>query len=138
MDESVVKVSVFFQEPFWIGVFERVEHGRLSVAKVTFGAEPKEYEVDEFILKNYYKLRFSPAVKTVVKEKAVNPKRAMRQVKKQMNQTGVGKKSWQALKLQQEELKTERKTYSKEQKEADKLRKFELKQQKRKEKHKGR
>ena len=39
------KLRVYFEEPFWIGVFERIEDGKLSVAKVIFGAEPKDYEV---------------------------------------------------------------------------------------------
>ncbi len=55
-----------------------------------------------------------------------------------INNTGIGTKSQQALKLQQEQLKTERKIVSREQREAEKQRQFELKQQKRKEKHKGR
>lgn len=38
------------------GVFERVADGRLSVCKVTFGAEPKDYEMYDFVLKNYYRL----------------------------------------------------------------------------------
>ena len=46
--------------------------------------------------------------------------------------------SQQALKLQQEQLKTERKAVSREQREAEKQLQFELKQQKRKEKHRGR
>ncbi len=39
--------------------------------------------------------------------------------------------------MQQELLKTERKTVSRERREAEKQRQFELKQQKRKEKHRG-
>ncbi len=35
------KLTVFFEEPFWVGVFERTENGKLSVCKVSFGAEPK-------------------------------------------------------------------------------------------------
>lgn len=35
------KLTVFFEEPFWVGVFERTENGKLSVCKVTFGAERK-------------------------------------------------------------------------------------------------
>ncbi len=62
MDTDAVSLTVFFQEPFWIGVFERVESGRLSVCKVTFGAEPKDCEVHEYLLKQYPVLRFSPAV----------------------------------------------------------------------------
>ena len=39
--------------------------------------------------------------------------------------------------MQREELKLERRQMNKEQKEAEKLRQFQMKQQKRKEKHKG-
>ena len=46
-------LTVYFKEPFWIGVFEHIWEGKLSVCKVTFGAEPKDYEVYGFILKNY-------------------------------------------------------------------------------------
>lgn len=131
------KITVFFEDPFWVAVFERIENDKLSVAKVTFGAEPKDYEVYECILKHYYRLQFSPAVENVVKEAKRNPKRMLRDVKKQMKETGIGTKSQQALKLQQEQNKQERKVKSREQKEADELRMFALKQQKKREKHKG-
>ena len=132
MDKVSGRLTVFFEEPFWIGVFERMSEGKLSVCKVTFGAEPKDYEVYDFVLKNYYQLRFSLAVATDVKESGRNPKRIKREVRKQIQNTGIGTKS------QQEQLKTERKTVSREQREAQKQRQFELKQQKRKEKHRGR
>lgn len=138
MDKVSGRLTVFFEEPFWVGVFERISEGKLSVCKVTFGTEPKDYEVYDFILKNYYCLRFSPAAATDVKEAGRNPKRVQREVRKQMQNTGVGTKSQQALKLQQEQLKTERKIVNREQREAEKQRLFELKQKKRKEKHRGR
>ena len=138
MDKVSGKLTVFFEEPFWVGVFERVSDGNLSVCKVTFGAEPKDYEIYDFILKNYYRLRFSPAVATDVKEIGRNPKRVQREVRKQVQNTGIGTKSQQALKLQQEQLKTERKIVSRKRREVEKQRQFELKQQKRKEKHRGR
>ena len=138
MDETVGKLSVFFDEPFWVGVFERIEDGKLSVAKVTFGAEPKDYEVYDFVLKHYYNLQFSPAVEVAVAEKHINPKRMQREIKKQMSNTGIGTKSQQALKLQHEQYKTERKKKNREQKQAEEQRLFELRQQKKKEKHRGR
>lgn len=138
MDKENGRLTVYFDEPFWVGVFERIEDGKLSVAKVTFGAEPKDYEVYEFILKHYYSLRFSPAVATVVKESMKNPKRMQRDIRKQLRETGIGTKSQQALKLQHEQIKQERKVKSREQKLADARRMFELKQQKKKEKHRGR
>ena len=138
MDKVSGKLTVFFEEPFWVGVFERVSDGKLSVCKVTFGVEPKDYEVYDFVLKNYYRLRFSPTVATDVKEVGRNSKRVQREVRKQVQNIGIGTKSQQVLKLQQEQLKTERKIVSREQREAEKQRQFELKQQKRKEKHRGR
>ena len=50
-----------------MGIFERIEDGKLSAAKVTFGAEPKDCEVQEYIQKWYFSLKFSPVVETVVK-----------------------------------------------------------------------
>ena len=138
MDKVSGKLTVYFEEPFWVGVFERVLDGKLSVCKVTFGAEPKDYEIYDFVLENYYRLRFSPAVATVVKETSCNPKRVQREVHKQVQNTGIGTRSQRALKLQQEQLKTERKTVNRERREAERQRQYELKQQKRKEKHRGR
>ena len=138
MGKEQCKLTVLFEEPFWVGVFERIENGILSVAKVTFGAEPKDHEVYEFILKHYYDLQFSPAVATAVKETKQNPKRMQRDIKKSLAKSGIGTKSQQALKLQQEQNKQERKVKSREQKLAEAKRLFELKQQQKKEKHRGR
>ena len=91
MDKINGKLTVFFEEPFWVGVFEHIEDDKLSVAKVTFGAEPKDYEVQAYILKYYYSLQFSPAVTTVVKETKRNPKRMQRDAKKQMHETAKEK-----------------------------------------------
>ena len=61
-----------------------------------------------------------------------------REVKKQVQETGIGTKSQQALKLQQEQSKQARREKSREQRLAEAERMFELKQQKKKEKHRGR
>ena len=119
MNETLGMLTVFFEEPFWVGVFERVEEGKLSVCKVTFGAEPKEHEVWELVLRHYQDLKFSPSVKAAPKQSADNPKRRQRSIKKQLQNLGVGTKSQQALAAQREELKTERKKVSKEQREAE-------------------
>ena len=137
MGKAVCNLTVYFEDPFWIGVFERIEDGGLSAAKVTFGAEPKDAEVLDYILKHYGQLRFSPAVAAVVKETKRNPKRMQREVKKQLQNNGTGTKSQQALKLQQEQNKQTRKVKSREKKLAEAERMFELKQHKKKEKHKG-
>lgn len=138
MDSSFGKLTIFFEAPFWVGVFERIESGKLSVCKITFGAEPKDYEVWEFVLKYYYRLKFSPSVDVVVKKEATNPKRVQRETRKQAASACVSTKSQQALQLQREENKLERKAVSREQRKTEKQRQFELKQQKRKKKKRGR
>ena len=127
-------LTVFFEDPFWAGVFERISDGKLSVCKVTFGAEPKDYEVWEFVLQHYYELVFSPAVQTDSRQAADNPKRRARAVRKQTERSGIGTKAQQALQLQYEQNKTERKEKSREERLAEEERLFLLKQQKRKEK----
>jgi len=137
MDTESGKLTVFFEEPFWVGIFERISGGKLSVCKVTFGAEPKDHEVWDFILKHYYKLKFSPAIEAEMKQAADNPKRRQRDARKQLLTLGVGTKSQQALQMQREETKIHKKQISKEQREVEKQRRFDLRQQKRKAKHRG-
>ena len=130
-------LSVFFEDPFWVGVFERIEDGKLSVCKVTFGAEPKDYEVLDYILHHYYELVFSPAIETEIRQAADNPKRRNRNARKQLENTGIGTKSQQALKRQREEMKTERRQISRKEREAEAQRRFVMKQEKKKEKRRG-
>lgn len=137
MDKVIGRLTVFFEDPFWVGVFERIENGRLSVAKVTFGAEPKEPELLIYLLRHYYRLQFSPAVETAVKPAHRNPKRAQREAGQQTAQVGIGTKSQQALQLQQEQNKQVRKRRSRARKQADAKRLYTLKQQQKREKHKG-
>lgn len=88
MDEASGKLTVFFEEPFWVGVFERFSNGRLSVCKVTFGAEPKDCQVWDFILRHYHELTFSPAIETEVRQAADNPKRRQRRAGEQLRTSG--------------------------------------------------
>lgn len=115
-------LTVLFEDPFWIGLFEMIDQNGLRACKVTFGAEPTEKEVMEFVDKNWHRLQFSQAIEVSVEsERAkVNPKRQLREAKKQMQSQGIGTKSQQALKLQQEQNKAERKHRSKAEREAEK------------------
>jgi hypothetical protein len=132
-------LTILFENPFWIGLFERIDGDKYEVCKITFGAEPKDYEVYDFLLKNWHKLKFSPPVKTEkIEERKINPKRMQREINSQLENKGIGTKARQALKLQHEQGKLERKVKSREQKEAEKERQFALRQEKKKAKHRGR
>ncbi|MGF6990715.1 hypothetical protein M2150_001986 [Lachnospiraceae bacterium PM6-15] len=138
MQKIECKLTVFFDEPFWIGVYERITDGQLEASKITFGPEPKDYEVYDYLLKNLNKLRLSPPVKTDNKPTAlINPKRRQRAIKKQLVNKGTGTKAQQALKLQQAEGKEARKKKSRWLREQEKERQFLAKQEKKKQKHKG-
>ena len=139
MVQVTINLTVLFEEPFWRGIYEWEEEGCYKVSKITFGSEPKANEVYEFILQNWNRL-YPQAVKgitTTETKKTVNPKRMQRLAQRQMQNTGIGTKAQLALKEQQEQGKLERKIKSKAQKEAEKLLKFEQKQEKRKQKHRG-
>ncbi len=109
MDKVNGKLIVYFEKTFWVRIFEYIENDQLSVAKVIFGAEVKDYEVQKLIQKGYLSLKFSPSVDEVVKVGRKNPKRMQREVKKQMQSTDIGTKSQQELKIQHEQNKQEHK-----------------------------
>ena len=68
-------LTILFEAPFWIGLYERTDSGKYEVCKITFGSEPKDYEVYEFLLKNWHKLKFSPPIQAEVSiERKLNPK----------------------------------------------------------------
>lgn len=131
-------LTILFENPFWIGLFERIDGDKYEVCKITFGAEPKDYEVYDFLLKNWHKLKFSPSVKTEkIEERKINPKRMQREINSQLENKDIGTKARQALKLQHEQGKLERRVKSRVQKEAEKERQFALRQEKKKAKHRG-
>ncbi len=137
MEKVAVVFTVFFEEPFWCGVYQRQEGNRLEVARVVFGPEPKDYEVQAFFLQNWKRLRFGKTKGVKITAERKNPKRMQREARKQMSEKGVGTKAQQALAALREEQKTERKARTKEEKLAEAERKFQQRQAKRREKHKG-
>ena len=113
-----------------------IQNGQKVIVK--YGAEPTDKEVLEFIDKNWHRLQFSQGVEAPSSiENRKNPKRQLREAKKQMRSSGIRTKSQQALKIQQEQNKKEQKQLSRAEREAEKQRRFDLRQAKKKEKHKG-
>lgn len=69
-------LAIMFENPFWIGLYERIDGDKYEVCKSTFGAEPRDYEVYDFLLENWHRLKFSPPIKTdKIEERKINPKR---------------------------------------------------------------
>ena len=137
METGNARVTVYFEDPFWVGVLEREWCGELEVCKFTFGPEPKDYEVYDFLLQHWRELVFSPPVAASGRPKAVSPKRMQKAAAAQVHGTGVGTKAQQALQLQREQNKQQRRTDRRDRDAAEEERKFQLRQAKKKEKRRG-
>ena len=138
MEKVTSSLVVYFEDPFWVGMFSRMEDGKESFCKVTFGGEPKDNEILAFILEQYAHLSFSEGTPYEAKHLAKNPKRRQRQIQKQLQTPQKGTKAQRAL---QEDLSNRKKARQKARKARKQMNKqylFELKRQKKKTKHKGR
>lgn len=138
MEKDWGQLTVFFEDPFWVGIFERVRNGRMSVAKVTFGAEPSDEEIFLFCFNHYQDLSFSPAVpvSSPPLRVKVNPKRIIREARKEMGKP-ISTKSQLALSLGRDFRAEERKALKRAEKEREEEEEREKRQQKKKERHRG-
>lgn len=137
MEYGSLRITVCFQDPFWVGILEREWGGALEVCKVTFGAEPGDREVWEILMGRWRELVFSPGVPAERRPQAKNPKRRLRQVRAALEERGVGTKAQQALQLQREAAQVERSRARKERDKAEAERKFRLRLEKKREKRRG-
>ncbi len=138
MKKTTSTLTVFFDSPFWVGVCEREYDGAYEVCRILFGSEPKDYEIYGFMIENYDSLNFSPSLDSApTVQRRINPKRMQREINKQLQKNGVGTKAQQALKVQQEQGKAERKARSRQLRNEERENQFKLRQAKRKEKHRG-
>ena len=133
----MIKLTVLFESPFWIGIFEKEQDGQYSVARTVFGAEPRDFEVFEFIIYKMDQLKFSTPQEGEIVKRKVNPKRVQREVKLELSKKNIVSKAQDVLRLEIEKNKKERRSINSKLKEAIKQEHFELKQQKKKEKKRG-
>lgn len=139
MEKVKVTMTVLFEEPFWIGIYEREDGENYQAAKILFGGEPKGLEVQEYLLKNVYRLSFGAGEKSQLFDKKThkNPKRLQREIRKQTREKGTGTRARQAIQAQREERKLQKRIIRKEDKLAEEKERFLRKQQKKREKHRG-
>jgi hypothetical protein len=132
------KLTVLFDDPFWVGVFERSDESGYAVARVVFGAEPSDAELYAVINQRYRELDYGkPQTGGSVEERRVNFKRRQREARRTLRQQGVGTKAQQAMQHEYERRKSERQQVSREEKEREQAERFRLRQEKKKQKHRG-
>lgn len=133
-----MKLTILFDNPFWVGIFERREVSYYAVAKTIFGAEPSDQEIYQFILTSFDSLKFSTPRKDdgkVIKVK--NYKRRYREVKNIIEKGTKVFKAQDAIRVELEKNKLERKKNRKEMERKKEEKKFNIKLLKKKAKHRG-
>ena len=138
MSTTYARLTVFFDPPFWVGLYEREENGAYTVCRLVFGAEPKDYEVMELLSSQWRSWRVTPPISAALpEERKISPKRRQREIQKELERAGTGTKAQQALAFGREQGKEARRKRTRDEREAEKQQRFELRQIRRKEKHKG-
>ena len=133
------RITVYFDDPFWVGLYEREDGGWYEVSRIVFGAEPRDQEVYAFLLRAWRGLRFSPPMPSAqVERRQVSAKRRQREARRAVSTEGAGTKAQQALAAQREQGRQARRIRTRAEKEREAAERFARHQQKRKEKHRGR
>ncbi|MGK5511314.1 YjdF family protein [Brevibacillus formosus] len=135
-----MKLTVYYDGQFWVGVVEVNDNGKLKAGRFIFGSEPKDNEILEFIQKNIYEVTNKLSQQVDIKissDRRVNPKRLARQAAHELRMRGISSYAQDALKLEHEKRKKEKQVYSRQQRDEMKERKRELRLQKAKAKHRG-
>lgn len=121
------KLTVYFEDPFWVGVFERDDETGFRVSRIVFGPEPTDAELYEYIQQQYRHVDFGKPLQNSVRiVRKKNFKRMQREVRREVYAEGVGTKAQQAMKSQMELNKKARQVKSREKREAEKIQRFKL------------
>jgi hypothetical protein len=133
------KFTVYFEDPFWVGVVEINDEGKIKIGKVIFGSEPSGADIYNFTKNEFHKIKFNETQtvdEKIIKNK-INPKRMIKLARKEQEKKGIGTKSQLAIKKIQENKKNEITKTKKEKKIEAMEKKYQLKQMKKKKKKKG-
>lgn len=131
-------MTVVFDKPFYKEIFERFVDNRYAVAEINLGTSlPKTRDIYRLVLKRWNTIHFSNETFDSTRIKRVNPKRMQREAQKQVHVQFYGSKAQQALKADFEMRKQQSHKGRRIAKENCKKRKFEIRQLKKKQKHRG-
>lgn len=135
-----MKLTVFYDQQFWVGVVEETVDSAIQAARFIFGAEPKDAEILWFV--NHRMMSLILAAKLVQLNKrphvkAVNPKRLARQAAAEMGRKGGSSASQEAIKADMASRKKERQVMCKDSNEQFRKHKREIAALKAKAKHRG-
>lgn len=135
-----MKLTVYYDNKFWVGVVEEIIDCKLTAARHVFGPEPHDSDVLWFVNHIMMDLLASSKPLTCVarpKIKLANPKRLARQVAKEIQSKGISTYSQEAIKENLKSRKVESHIKSKFQRDELAEKKREIATLKAKAKHRG-
>tara|TARA_B100000745_G_scaffold177576_1_gene116313 strand:- start:27 stop:464 length:438 start_codon:yes stop_codon:yes gene_type:complete len=139
---SIIIATLFLEKGLWKATFEKANSQSLMIAKHIFGKEPTDIEIYHFVKKNYTQLQFGKPQSFELKVKRLNPKRLQREVRKEMEKFKSRSKpesyAQEYLRKELEENKIEKQKKKSGEKEERKQKQFTQRQEKKKQKHRGR
>ena len=119
----MVTLTVYFDDPWWVGVVEMEADGELRVARQVFGSEPPNEVVHQFVLRELPRLLAQPRLglpsNAAPLPRRVNPKRAAREAGRLTAARGLSTRAQAALRLERETHKQERRIQSKAERERE-------------------
>jgi hypothetical protein len=133
-----IKLTVYFEDPFWVGLFEREDGDGYAVSRVVFGSEPSSPEVHRFVLSRCPRLAFVGVGNARVRNQALrSPKRAQRLAAAMMKRTAICTRAQEAMRVAPETRKAASREGRRAQAEIDRTRRRRLRIAKRKRRHRG-
>lgn len=136
-----LKLTILFDTPFYKGIFENQIDNKYFVAIINLGTSlPKTRDIYQLITQRWQTITFYPSSeKSTQYIKNISIKKMQKKARQNKHKTinFSGTRAQRVLKKQHENLKLHRKQVCKKQKMLDKQERFELKQLKRRKKHKG-
>lgn len=137
MVPSMSSFTVLFQSPFWVGIAQRWGEEGYQAAKITFGAQPTDTQIYQWVLKEWHRLVFSKLSEEESPVLERKQKRLQREARKAIQVRGIGTKAQAALALQREDRGLARREKKHLERQEEDRRKFLLRQQKKARKKAG-
>jgi len=129
--------TIFFEDPFWVGVLEENYNGINYMGKHIFGAEPTNSELLQFYIYKFENIDRIKISETDIDTKKMSFKKAINKSKKVQNKIGIGTKSQNLFKVAFEETMNIKKKEKRIEEIINKDEKYKKKQEKKLEKKKG-
>ena len=129
--------TVFFEDPFWVGVLEENYNGINYMGKHIFGAEPSNSELLLFYVYEFDKIDKIKVSEVEIETKKIGFKKSLNKSRKAQAKIGIGTKSQNLFRKAFEETMVIKKKGKKEEEILDKEEKYRKKQGKKLEKRKG-